>query len=70
MVVLGARNHYRLERVQRELLAGGVPHVAVRESAEPWCGQLMAIGLVPGEREALRPYVRDLQTFQQMEGES
>jgi hypothetical protein len=64
-VVLGVRDEARLLRLERRLARAGVAHVAVREPDAPWCGQLMAIGLVPGDRDELRPHVREFQTFKE-----
>jgi hypothetical protein len=58
VVVLGSRNRGRLERLERELVEAGVPHVAVREPDAPWCGELMAVGLEPGQKDELYRYVR------------
>jgi hypothetical protein len=58
VVVLGSRTEGRLLRLERELVAAGVPHVAVREPDEPWRGQLMAVGLEPGLKGELYRHVR------------
>lgn len=50
-VVLAARDEQHLERVELELQIRSVPHVAIREPDAPWCGQLMAIGIVPMDRK-------------------
>lgn len=54
VVVLAARTEARLLWLERRLLAAGIPHVAIREPDEPYAGQLMAIGVHPGDGEALR----------------
>jgi len=46
-VALGADDEAGLHTVERRLLELQVPHKAVREPDEPWCGALMAIGVVP-----------------------
>jgi hypothetical protein len=46
-VALMARSEQDLERIERGLQDNDVPHVAVREPDEPWCGALMAIGIRP-----------------------
>lgn len=58
-VVLGARNESKLLSLERLLADHCVPHIAVREPDEPWNGQLMAIGLVPGPRGLLCRWVSD-----------
>jgi hypothetical protein len=64
VVVLGARSLARLETLERHLLRSGLPHVAVREPDAPWDGQLMAIGLVPAERDAIITACRSLLDYQ------
>lgn len=58
-VILGARNEGKLQRLERQLLAAGIAHVAIREPAVPYDNQLMAIGLVPADGAALAAYVKD-----------
>ena len=53
MVVLGARNEYRLLRLEKELIEGAVAHVAIRETDGPHAGHLMAVGLVPAPEAAV-----------------
>lgn len=68
VAVLGARNVMKLRKLEYKLRALGVPHVAVREPSPPYNGQLTAIGVVPGDREALSPIFKDFQTYQSHEG--
>lgn len=42
--------------LERDLALAGVPHVAIRD--EDLQGRLVAIGLVPGPKAKLKPYVR------------
>ena len=37
-----------LAALEQALAERGVPHAAIREPDPPWCGALMAIGLMPG----------------------
>lgn len=60
-VVLGARNEGKLARLELELTGAAIPHVVVREVNGEYAGQLMAIGLLPGEKDTLAPYVNDFQ---------
>lgn len=46
-VALGAEDESSLEKLERRLIKLGVPHHAIREPDSPWCGALMAIGVVP-----------------------
>jgi hypothetical protein len=61
LIVKGARNMPKLEKLERALKADNIPHIAVREPDEPWFGQLMAVVLVPGTKEAYSKYLRDYQ---------
>ena len=65
VVVLGVRNEITLKKWARKLSwrKHGVPHTLVREPDAPWNGQLMAIGVWPGERSKLEPIFKTLQTF-------
>jgi hypothetical protein len=58
-IVLGARNEGKLARLELELAGAAIPHVAIREVDGEYAGQLMAIGLLPGEKDALAPWVHD-----------
>lgn len=49
-VALAARNEAHLRRIEARLRWERVPHIAIREPDPPWCGALMAIGIVPGPR--------------------
>jgi hypothetical protein len=54
-VVLAAADAASLARVEERLRLAGIAHVAIREPDAPWCGALMAIGVVPvGDRAAVR----------------
>jgi hypothetical protein len=59
-VVLAAPGEAALLAVEARLVAAGVPHRAIREPDAPWGGAIMAIGLVPGERAALRRHLSSL----------
>ena len=52
-VVLAASGD-RLRALEVELAAAGIPHAAVREPDPPYCGALLAIGVQPAPRAALR----------------
>lgn len=60
-VVLGARNEGKLARLELELTGAAIAHVAIREVDGEYAGQLMAIGLLPGEKDTLAPFVNDFQ---------
>lgn len=63
VVILGARNEHKLDRLQMSLRHHDVPFIAVHEPDAPWHGQLMAIGLLPGDAEQLRPLLNEFQRF-------
>lgn len=69
VVILGARNAGKLARLELQLVTAGVPHVSVREPDSPWCGALMAIGLVPGDRDALSPLLNEFQLLRSVDGD-
>jgi hypothetical protein len=61
LLVKGARNEKKLLKLEKKLISKGVYHLAVREPMAPWNGQLMAIGLVPGDREIMGYHLSDFE---------
>ncbi|HTQ43920.1 MAG TPA: hypothetical protein VMI75_14260 [Polyangiaceae bacterium] len=59
-VVLAVAGEDALAAVERSLERAGVAHVAIREPDAPWNGALMAIGVEPGRKEALRRWLSSL----------
>lgn len=59
-VALAVPDEASLLAVERDLVAAGVPHRAIREPDAPYHGALMAIGVVPMPREPLRPLLGKL----------
>lgn len=59
-VVLEADDNEHLKKIARMLRKKNIHHVAICEPDAPWNGQMMAIGVLPGEREALKPYFKGL----------
>jgi hypothetical protein len=59
-VVLTARGEAALRAVAARLTLAQAAFVEVREPDAPWCGALMAIGLVPKQKEDLRRLVSSL----------
>jgi hypothetical protein len=49
-----------LRALEMALVERGVPHVAFREPDPPWCGALMAIGLLPARDRRGRRLVAHL----------
>ena len=43
-----------LEELEERFKEEAVPHTAIRETMEPYCGELMAIGVRPAPREEVR----------------
>lgn len=68
VAILGVRDVMRLRKLEYRLRAKNVPHVAIRESDAPWNGQLMAIGVCPGDRELLSPLFVKYQSYKEFEG--
>jgi peptidyl-tRNA hydrolase len=65
VAVLGVRNENRLKKISYKLKSKEVAHVDIREPDAPWNGQLMAVGVVPGEREDLASHFKDLQAYRE-----
>lgn len=56
-VALAARNEMQLLALEKKLISKNIPHAAIRESDEPYGGQLMAIGIAPCDRSLVRKEV-------------
>lgn len=63
VVVKSARSESKLRKLAEALIAADVPHVAIIETEGALAGQMTAIGLVPGEREILSPYLNEFHLF-------
>jgi hypothetical protein len=59
-IVLMARDELHLALEAERLTARGVDFVRVIEDKPPYAGALMALGLRPGRKEALRSFLRHL----------
>lgn len=60
-VALGVAGEDELLALEQRLVAARVSHRAIREPDPPWCGALMAIGLVPvADRASVRAHLRAL----------
>jgi hypothetical protein len=66
-IVLGARNEGRLEKLAHALHADSVPCVEIHEVDGEYAGQLLAIGIVPGDKSALAPFVRDFHMLKELQ---
>jgi hypothetical protein len=62
-VVLGARNEQRVNRLAKVLEAARVPHATIIETDGAFAGQTMAVGIMPGQKELLAPFVKDFHMF-------
>ena len=59
-VVLGVCDEAELKSVRERLVLACLPHVVIVENDEPWTGQIMALGLEPARREAVRRVLSSL----------
>lgn len=60
-IALAAIDEPHLEQIESQLISHNIPHISIREPDEPYCGQIMAIGLVPvQERKSVRRVVGKL----------
>lgn len=60
-VALAARSEAHLRFIEAKLRHAGIEHHAIREPDPPWCGALMAIGIVPvADRSAVQQVTRSL----------
>ncbi len=59
-VVLTVPGPVEMEALARRLAQAGVAHVRIEEPDPPWDGALLAIGLVPGRKEAFRRHLSSL----------
>jgi len=62
-VVLEVKNEAALGKAVQLLFEHNIPHIRVRESAPPYLGAFMAIGVVPMERELIAPLLIEFQTL-------
>ena len=60
-VALAARDEAHLRFIEAKLRHAGIDHRAIREPDPPWCGALMAIGIVPiADRSVVQHITRSL----------
>ena len=59
-VVLAVNGSAELEQLSSRLQAAGIRHKQIRESDEPYRGELMALGLEPAPRSVLKKYLSSL----------
>lgn len=58
--MLAAPGEEELMQVGASLIRAGIPFVPIFEPDAPWDGALMAIGVCPGRKEALRRHLSRL----------
>lgn len=66
-VVLEAKSESHLKQMEEYFRSNHIRYVVVHESSGPYGGQLMAIGLVPGEREDLAPKLSSFQVLKKLD---
>ena len=59
-IVLAVPNIAKLLALEKRLVDAGIPHKAIREPDEPYCNDLMSIGIVPMERQRVKQYLSSL----------
>lgn len=62
-VVLEAKDEDHLKDISGYLRANKVEFIPVVESSEPYANQLMALGLIPVEREKVSEILKEFQTL-------
>jgi len=71
-IVKGARNEAKLLKLEKQLIAVSVPHVAIREETGPGgrrlAGQLTCISLMPSSDPALRDLLNNFQEIKALDG--
>ncbi len=55
-VVLEARNRQHLVAIKHRLKKAKVPFLSINEPDAPYNGQLMALGIIPGFKDDLKPH--------------
>ena len=59
-IALSAESEIQLLALEKRLISQNISHVAIREPDKPYCNQLMAIGIAPGDRALIRKEVSQL----------
>lgn len=65
-VVLGSRNEGRLTKLANALHNAGIQYVGIHEIDGDFAGQLMAIGVVPGDKDRISPLVNDFHMLREL----
>ena len=59
-IALCAKDETHLDQISFELFKNGISHKRIFEPDAPYNGQLMAIGVCPGDRKILRKHLSQL----------
>jgi len=59
-IVLAVPNLAKILALERVLIEKAIPHKAIREPDWPWNGELLAIGIRPMDRKAIRKILSNL----------
>lgn len=65
-IVLGVDSEEDLIILADKLADAGIEQSLITESDPPWNGQLMAIGIVPGERSSISPLLAHLRLLKEL----
>lgn len=57
-IALTCKDEKELDILSRKLDVAGIRHSRIIENDAPWTGQLMAIGIPPGSRSALKRHLQ------------
>ena len=67
-VVLGIPTAEKLLALEKKLIEENISHLAIREPDTPYCGEIMAIGILPMSREPLRKILGKLPLLRKLTG--
>lgn len=67
-VVLEAEDEQHLFEIQKLLQVSDIDHISIVESDSPYCQELMAIGLVPTDSDAVVKLMKPFKLLTKLEG--
>ena len=59
-IALTCKSERELDMLSQTLFVAGIQHKRIIEDDAPYCGELMALGIVPGERKKLKKFFSKL----------
>lgn len=65
-IVLGVDSEDDLLELERNFELAGMEFCAIREPSPPWNNALLSIGIVPGERNEISPFVAHLSALKEL----